>query len=39
MAYRNTTFKTAEFEAAAQLLAGMLDQLPEYLVKQQMGEG
>lgn len=36
--HSESTFTAAEFAAAAGLLAGMLDRLPEYLVKQQAGE-
>ncbi len=35
VAYRNTTFSASEFEAAAEVLNGILDWLPEYLVRQQ----
>lgn len=36
-AWRNATFKVADFEAAAEVLRGMLDRLPDYLVKQLQG--
>jgi len=35
MAYRSGTFKPAEFESATEVVAGLLDLLPEYLVQQQ----
>jgi hypothetical protein len=35
MAYRQGLFKPADFEAACQVVAGILDQLPEYVVRQQ----
>ena len=38
IAWRNTTFAPAEFEAAAEVLRGILDRLPEYVVKQLKGE-
>jgi hypothetical protein len=37
MAWRDGTFSPADFEAAAEVIRGMLDRLPEYLVKQQEG--
>ena len=33
--YRNGCFRPDDFEAACQLVAGVLDRLPEYLVRQQ----
>jgi hypothetical protein len=33
--YRSSTFKIEDFEAAAKIVDGLLDQLPDYLVKQQ----
>ena len=38
IAWRNRKLKPAEFGQAADLVAGILDRLPEYLVKQQMGQ-
>ena len=38
IAWRNRKLKPAEFGQAADLIAGILDRLPEYLVKQQMGQ-
>ena len=37
IAYRHATFAVAEFEAAAEVASGILNCLPEYLVKQQTG--
>ena len=33
--YRNSTFKIEDFESAAEVVDGLLDQLPDYLIKQQ----
>jgi hypothetical protein len=38
IAWRHSTFKTQDFEQAAELVRGILDRLPEYLVKQQMSQ-
>ena len=35
MAWRSSTFEPGEFSAAAELVAGILDRLPEYVVRQQ----
>jgi len=35
LAWQNSTFSAAEFEAATKVLEGILDRLPEYLVRQQ----
>ncbi len=37
IAYRSGRFKPAEFGAAAEVIAGVLDRLPEYVVRQQTG--
>ena len=37
IAWRNTTFKPAEFTQSLTLVRGLLDQLPEYVVKEQTG--
>ena len=39
IAYRSSTFKPAEFAAAAGTIRGILDGLPDYLVRQQTGRG
>lgn len=39
IAYRSGQFKAAEFAAAAEVVAGMLERMPEYLVRQQTGQG
>ena len=39
IAWRDDDFKPAEFQQAAELIAGLLDRLPEYLVRQQTGRG
>ncbi len=36
MAWRSTTFRDLEFSQAADLIAGILDRMPAYLVQQQM---
>ena len=38
MAYRSGTFSTQDFEAATEVVRGILDRLPEYLVRQQEGK-
>ncbi len=38
IAWRSRTNKPADFEAAAGLICGILDRLPEYVVRQQKGE-
>ncbi len=38
IAWRHSTFKAADFEQAAALVAGILDRLPEYLVQDQMSQ-
>lgn len=38
IAWRGSTFKTQDFEQAAELTKGILDRLPEYLVKQQTSQ-
>jgi hypothetical protein len=38
IAWRDSKFKTQDFEQAAELIKGILDRLPEYLVKQQMSQ-
>jgi hypothetical protein len=35
MAYRQSPFKPADFQAAFQVVCGILDQLPEYVIQQQ----
>jgi hypothetical protein len=35
VAYRDKTFNTKDFQAAAEVLREILDRLPEYLKKQQ----
>ena len=35
IAYRQGPFKPADFEAACQVICGILDQLPEYVIRQQ----
>jgi hypothetical protein len=37
LAYRSSTFTPSEFISAAQVIDGILTQLPEYVVKQQRG--
>jgi len=37
IAYRSTVFSTRDFESACDVLSGLLDRLPEYLVQQQTG--
>ena len=37
IAYRSTTFGVADFEAAFQVILGILERLPEYVVKQLKG--
>lgn len=37
MASRNTTFSVNDYESAVKVVEGMLERLPEYLVKQQQG--
>jgi len=37
--YRSRTFKPSEFGTAAELVEGILDRLPEYVVQQQSGQG
>ncbi|MBI4582502.1 MAG: hypothetical protein HY717_00520 [Planctomycetes bacterium] len=37
IAYRGSTFSIGEFESALELLKGIQDRLPEYVVKQQQG--
>jgi hypothetical protein len=39
IAYRGSTFSTLDFESAAGVIGGILDRLPEYLVKQQKETG
>jgi len=39
MAWRDTLFEPADFDAAVGLIRGMMDRLPDYLVKQQMESG
>ena len=36
MAYRSSQFEAVEFEQAAEAIRGILDRLPDYLVRQQM---
>ena len=38
IAYRGRTFKPEDFEAALEVIAGVLDRLPEYLVKELKGK-
>jgi hypothetical protein len=38
IAYRDRTFKPEDFEAALEVIAGVLDRLPEYLVKELKGK-
>ena len=38
IAWRGSTFKTPDFEQAAELINGILDRLPEYVAKQQAGQ-
>ena len=38
IAYRSSRFNIAEFEAAAETIKGILDRLPDYLVKELRGE-
>ena len=38
IAWRHSTFKAADFEQAAALVAGILDRLPDYLVRDQMSQ-
>ncbi len=38
MAWHNRQFSAAEFQQAAEVIKGILDRLPEYVVKQQEGE-
>ena len=35
IAWRGSTFKTTDFEQAAELIKGILDRLPDYVLKQQ----
>jgi hypothetical protein len=37
MASRNTTFSVKDYDSAIEVVEGMLERLPEYLVKQQQG--
>lgn len=37
IAYRSSTFKPEQFAAAAELIEGILDRLPEYVIRQQTG--
>ncbi|HUT59218.1 MAG TPA: hypothetical protein VNA25_15320 [Phycisphaerae bacterium] len=39
MAYRTRPLRPRDFELAAELLRGILDGLPDYVVRQQMGQG
>lgn len=39
VAYRNSTLNIKDFEAAVEVVSGILDQLPDYLVRQQKGAG
>lgn len=39
IAYRSSRFKTTEFESAAEVVAGILDRMPEYLLKELKGDG
>jgi len=38
MAWRSSTFKPQDFEQAAEIIRGILDRLPEYLVQRQMSQ-
>ena len=38
IAWRGSTFKPGDFEQAEELVRGILDRVPEYVVKQQMGQ-
>ena len=38
IAWSNLTFSPSQFESAFDMIAGMIELLPEYLVKQQMGQ-
>ena len=38
IAWQGRKFKPADFQAGAELISGILDRLPEYVVKQQKGE-
>jgi hypothetical protein len=38
IAWRHSTFKTQDFEQAAEMIKGILDRLPDYLVQQQMSQ-
>jgi hypothetical protein len=38
MAYRNTQFSAAEFAAAGDVISGLLDGLPPYVIRQQTGQ-
>lgn len=38
IAWRRTTFKTGDFEQAAELVRGVLDRLPDYLVREQTSQ-
>jgi len=38
IAWRSTKFKTSDYEQAAEMIKGILDRLPEYLVKQQISQ-
>ncbi len=38
IAWRSRKFSLADFQAAAELICGILDRLPEYVVRQQKGE-
>jgi len=39
IAYRSSKFKPAQFEEATEVVRGVLDLLPDYLVKEMKGEG
>ena len=39
VAHHSDRFEPAEFEDAARLIEGLLDRLPEYLIRQQTGQG
>lgn len=38
MIWRDRTFKVQDFEAAADVVTGVLDRFPEYLIRQQKGQ-
>lgn len=38
IAWRGRKFKPADFQAAAEMICGMLERLPEYVVRQQKGQ-